>query len=87
MKVSEEEHERWKTFAQASGMSFNAWARDKLNSIHVPLPIEAGIRKEVVPVSPLQPPMKLRAEGRARKGECLNRLPKGSYCKQCGKMH
>jgi hypothetical protein len=89
-KAEVEDIARWKEQAYASRKSLSRWIRDRLNEVHVPLPIEAGI--DYVPVETKKSvestaAVLIERVRQAKEGPCERRLPKGAWCKRCGRIH
>lgn len=90
-KGKPEDLERWKIHAHSRGKTLSGLIRYLLDA-------DMGIVKitDLVYVTPeparLPPPMQIATELAEAvkitiKGKCENRVPKGSFCKRCGKIH
>lgn len=77
-KADEADYIRWKQRALSEGMTFGEWARRNLN-----MGIVANNLVRVVIEKVPEPPKPARA---TRSLGCEHRLPKGTYCKPCGKI-
>lgn len=91
-KASPEQHEAWQEAAYKRRMSFGRWAREQLDS-----GLELGtVSKAYIGVATPAPEAKPNLESLARellerasqpKSKCDRRLPKGAFCKTCGRIH
>lgn len=82
--VSAEAHARWKKQAEKDGMPLGKWVEmqvDQVEQLVVGLTASSGGGKVRVEV------MRPLTSTTVSPDKCLNRLPMGSYCRQCGTTH
>lgn len=97
-KAQPEEHEAWKEAAHQARMSFGKWARLQLNrgldssTVEPRLvePTDAGSTPVPAPVKEKTTALAQELVERAvasKNNKCERRLPKGTFCKSCGRIH
>lgn len=95
LRVTEEERSAWADAAYRVRKSRTQWMRDILNATASGIPAHKFVSTPIAE----QPPVVNRANQIAaelaeraaqsgkQSGKCDNRLPKGTFCKRCGRMH
>lgn len=89
-KASIEEIERWKENAHSERKTLSRWIRDRLNSTELAVGRVIEIQpSKVVNVKSVESAATALVERvkKAKEGPCERRLPKGAWCKSCGKIH
>lgn len=88
-KATPDEIANWKGHARSGGRTLSAWIRSRLNAeggttyVRPPLPeYEPPLTRTETALTALEDVARKR-----KKGTCVNRLPKGSFCKRCGQTH
>lgn len=79
--VSAEAHARWKKQAEKDGMPLGKWVEMQVEAVTVGFTASSGSGHVKVGVArPL-------TSTTVSPDKCLNRLPMGSFCRQCGTTH
>lgn len=86
LKVPDEDALRWKEEAHELRLSLSELIRQRMNGAP---PIMFTIPANATYVAPVasEPAGTNATKVKFKSGSCANRLPKGSFCKQCGKLH
>lgn len=96
-KVKESEKHLWQSCAHEEKMSFSKWIRVQCAKRATELRAGNSAEESVVPNDPVagstpaQPTTAIDIVARARealkRGTCENRVPKGTFCKRCSRIH
>lgn len=90
-KASPEQHAAWQDAAYQRRMSFGRWAREQLNN-----GLSVSVSSPALVQGAPPPEVKDNLEGLARElvqrakvkgAKCERRMPKGTFCKACGRIH
>lgn len=84
LKVPEEDAARWKEEAHELRLSLSELIRQRMNGAP---PIMFTTTPPFVGTTATNLVAQTASVTSLKSGPCENRLPKGSFCKQCGKLH
>ncbi len=92
-KATEAEYALWKAAAELSGQSFSAWARGLLNEASG-TPVVKTVKTSPPRTEKISPGADkvidttgAKVSVKVKPSQCVNRVPKGSYCKHCETIH
>lgn len=88
-RVPDKDYEVWKEEAYRQRKSFARWARETLDAAVQPgdaraVELRTPVHEVKTNVVAIAEQLRTKA---AQKAQCEKRLPKGAFCKSCGRIH